>query len=253
MALVPGATTRTLDGHVHAAWADASRGDLRPSGPSQADGSPLAALATDLASATGAGIDAVVWATQVHGPGVAVVGHGHDAGGTGTGIVFRNFGDYDALVTAAPGTALCVLTADCAAIALASAEGVCSAVHAGWRGLVAGVVEAAVTAMRDLGASDVTASLGPCIHAPCYEFSPTDLDTVAAVYGPSVRGTTTGGRPALDLVAAVAAAVAAAGARFVDDVDVCTACGARQFSHRARRDVGRQALLVWPGDPGDGL
>src|SRR5674476_1670641 len=69
---------------------------------------------------------------------------------------------------AAPGTALCVLTADCAAIALASAEGVCSAVHAGWRGLVAGVVEAAVTAMRDLGASDVTASLGPCIHAPCY-------------------------------------------------------------------------------------
>src|SRR5674476_1670642 len=55
-----------------------------------------------------------------------------------------------------------------AAIALASAEGVCSAVHAGWRGLAAGVVEAAVTAMRDLGASDVTASLGPCIHAPCY-------------------------------------------------------------------------------------
>jgi copper oxidase (laccase) domain-containing protein len=249
VALVPGATIRTLDGHVQAAWSDATRGDLRPCGHSQADGSPLAALATDLASATGSSIDEVVWATQVHRPGVAVVGHPYEAGGTG--MVFRNLGDYDALVTAAPGTALCVLTADCAAIALASPEGVCSAVHAGWRGLVAGVVEAAASAMRDLGASDVTASLGPCIHAPCYEFSPSDLDTVAAVYGPSVRETTTAGRPALDLVASVAAAVAAAGARLVDDVDVCTACGDRQFSHRARRDVGRQALLVWSGDPGD--
>ncbi len=251
MALVPGATTRTLDGHVRAAWSDATRGDLRPSGHGRADGSPLAALVIDLAAATGARIDEVVWGTQVHGSRVAVVGHHDAAGGTGTGMVFRNVGDHDALVTAAPGTALCVLTADCAAIALASPEGVCGAVHAGWRGLVAGVVEAAASAMRDLGASDVTASLGPCIHGPCYEFSPSDLDTVAAVYGTSVRGTTTGGRPALDLVAAVAAAAAAAGARLVDDVDICTACGDRQFSHRARRDVGRQALVVWSDDPGD--
>ncbi len=242
---------------MQAAWSDATRGDLRPSGHGRADGSPLAALATDLASATGTRIDEVVWGTQVHGPGVAVVVHDDAVDGPGTGpspgpgMVFRNIGDYDALVTAAPGTALCVLTADCAAIALASPEGVCGAVHAGWRGLVAGVIEAAASAMRDLGASDITASLGPCIHAPCYEFSSSDLDTVAAAYGTSVRGTTTGGRPALDLVAAVGAAVGAAGARLVDDVDVCTACGHRQFSHRARRDVGRQALVVWSDHPGD--
>jgi hypothetical protein len=128
---------------------------------------------------------------------------------------------------------------------------VCGAVHAGWQGLVAGVVEAAVAAMRDLGAGDVTATLGPCIHAECYEFSPADLDSVAAAYGPTVRATTAAGRPALDLVAGVTAAVTAAGGRMVDGIATCTACGDRQFSHRARRDTGRQALVVWSGAPLD--
>ena len=249
MALVSGTRTTRLGPHVHAAWSDASRGDLRPTGHGRDDGAPLAGLTVDLAAATGARLDEVAWVTQVHGTGVAVVDAPTGASVAG-GVTCRHLGAFDALVATGPGTALCVLTADCAPIALASPEGVIGAVHAGWRGLVDGVVEATVAAMRDRGATEVTAALGPCIHAPCYEFSPEDLATVEAVYGPTVRGTTTAGTPALDLPAGVAAAVAAAGARMIQGPDLCTACADGQFSHRARADTGRQALLVWSTHPG---
>lgn len=81
--------------------------------------------------------------------------------------------------------------------------------------------------------------------ACCYEFSETDLDGVVALYGPLVRGRTGDGAPALDLPAAVSAALAAAGATERHGVDECTGCGSGYFSHRARRDTGRQVLLVW--------
>ena len=145
---------------------------------------------------------------QVHGARIVVV----DAPGSGTGE------DADAAVTTVPGATLAVLTADCAPIALASPEGVTGAVHAGWRGLAAGVVEAAVAEMRRLGASQVDAALGPCIHAECYD---------------------------IDVPAAVRAALVRAGAELVHDEDVCTSCSSEHFSWRARRDDERQAMLVW--------
>ncbi len=159
-------------------------------------------------------------------------------------------GEGDALVSTATATGLAVLTADCGSIALGSPEGVAAAVHAGWRGLVDGVVERAVGAMVALGATDVVGALGPCIHPGCYEFSPSDLDQVAARYGDQVRGRTRDGRPALDLPATVAAALAAAGARQETGIDACTGCGGGYFSHRVRGDVGRQALVVWSSPEG---
>ncbi|MDQ1396914.1 MAG: purine-nucleoside/S-methyl-5-thioadenosine phosphorylase / adenosine deaminase, partial [Acidimicrobiaceae bacterium] len=151
----------------------------------------------------------------------------------------------DAVVTGHPGAALAILTADCAPIALAGDNGTMAAVHAGWRGLTVGVVGAAVATMRDLGAGDVIAALGPCIHAGCYEFSAADLDQVATVLGDDVRGRTAQGRPALDVPAAVRSALARAGAVLVHDENVCTACSSSYFSHRARGEKERQALVVW--------
>jgi copper oxidase (laccase) domain-containing protein len=145
---------------------------------------------------------------------------------------------------------LVVLTADCASVALGSPEGVFAAVHAGWRGLTAGVVEGAIDAMRQMGASDVVGALGPCIHAGCYEFSEEDLAQVAAVLGDRVRGTSEAGRTALDVPAAVSAALEAGGAREIAGREACTACAGGFFSHRARRDSGRQALVVWSDSPG---
>ena len=156
--------------------------------------------------------------------------------------------DADAAVTAVPGAVLAVHTADCAPIALVSPEGVVGAVHAGWRGLAAGVIEAAVDAMRALGAETIEATLGPCIGPECYEFGADDLDAVAAELGDVVRGATADGRPALDLRAGVAAALGRAGVELaggtVGDV-ACTACSGEHYSHRARGETGRQAVLVW--------
>ena len=76
----------------------------------------------------------------------------------------------DAIVTATPGIAISVLTADCQPILLADAQaGVIGAVHAGWRGAQAGVIDAAVAAMQDLGARNIRAVIGPCISQRAYE------------------------------------------------------------------------------------
>ena len=203
-------------------WTSRAEGDLRPS--------HHAARLRELAGWR------VSWLRQVHGAGVVVV----------EGAVAVEGAEGDALVTTCADMALAVLTADCAPVALASPEGVVAAVHAGWAGLAAGVVDRAVDAMRRLGATTVDAALGPCIHAECYEFGPAELDRVAHALGDGVRGVTAAGTPALDLPAAVAAAVDRAGGALVADEDVCTACAAdRCFSHRARADAERQAMLVW--------
>ena len=170
MTQTPGARAVELPGGVMAAWSDASRGDLRPTGHGPADGVPLVLLAGELAEATHSRVDKVAWVTQVHGSQVHAVQSEEKAFGLGPELL--HLGEADALVSASSGVALCVLTADCAPLALASAEGVFGAVHAGWRGLHAGVVEAAVDRMRGWGATEIVGSLGPCIHVECYEKAP---------------------------------------------------------------------------------
>lgn len=176
------------------------------------------------------------WLRQVHGADVVVV----DAPGAHAGE------RADAAVTAVPGAALAIQTADCAPVALVGASGAVGAVHAGWRGLLAGVVERTVAALDELAAGRLQAIVGPCIHAGCYEFGGHELDRLAARYGDVVRGRTSDGRPALDLPAAVGAALAGAGVDLRVGPGACTACGGPDLhSHRARGDVGRQAMVVW--------
>ncbi len=173
--------------------------------------------------------------TQVHGARVVVVDQpGGSAGATA-----------DAAVSAVPGVALAIVTADCAPVAFASPEGVIGVAHAGWRGLVAGVIEETVAAMRDLGARSVLAALGPCIHPECYAFGLSDLEAVVARLGPAVRSETSDGQPALDIPTAVAVALERAGAELVADAGICTACSSDHWSWRARQDRQRQATVVW--------
>jgi len=175
-------------------------------------------------------------AKQVHGANVAVV----DAATDATAV-----GEADALITSDPRVAVAVRTADCPPVALAGA-GVVGVVHAGWRGLAAGVLARAVDAMRTAGAERIEAALGPCVRAECYEFGPRDLDTLAASLGDGVRATTASGMPALDLPAAVRAALRALHVPLVHDAGVCTACAVQEYwSHRARGERERQATVVW--------
>lgn len=180
------------------------------------------------------------WVRQVHGTRVvSVAGPGGESGS-----------EADALVTKEKAAALAVFTADCAPVALvADAHGapVLGAVHAGWRGLLDGVIDAAVEAVRRHGVSNVSAAIGPCIHAECYAFSPADLAPVVNRFGEDVGSTTAGGQPALDLPATVRAALEGAGVTVVFESDKCTACSSEFFSHRARREPERQAMVTWSG------
>ena len=171
------------------------------------------------------------WVRQVHGAGVVEV----DAPGGG--------GDGDALVTVGTGVSLVVLAADCAPIALVAA-GVVAAVHCGWRGLVAGVLESAVRVVRERGRGPVRAVIGPCISPAHYEFGADELEQVTRRLGTTVGGSTESGGLALDLRAGVGAALASAGVDDRTDVDVCTYASSDYFSHRRDGVTGRQALIV---------
>ncbi|MHC0053763.1 peptidoglycan editing factor PgeF [Actibacterium sp. D379-3] len=89
----------------------------------------------------------------------------------------------DAAVTATPGVALAILTADCQPVLFADARaGVIGAAHAGWRGALDGVLEATLDAMETLGAdrADTVAVIGPCISQRAYEVGPEFLDAFLA-------------------------------------------------------------------------
>lgn len=222
---------RPLGSGAFVRWTSRADGDLRPP-PGTGRHGALEVVADR----------PVAWAAQVHGAAVVV------AGGPGP------WGTGDALVTTRPGLGVAVFTADCAPVALSGGHGpgpdhVVAAVHAGWRGLGAGVVGAAVAELRAHGATRFTAAVGPCIHAECYPVGTDVLAPLAERFGPEVASVTDDGRPALDLPAAVRAALARAGVDAIHDNQPCTACTpASCFSHRARGDAGRQAMVVW----GDG-
>ena len=157
-------------------------------------------------------------------------------------------GEGDGLVTTDPGVLLAVLTADCAPVLLADpAARVVGAVHAGWRGLAAGVVEAGVAAMAGLGADPAhcVGLVGPAVGGCCYEVGPEVREAVGGRL-PAALATTRDGRPALDPAAGAAQALALAG---VGQVTVAGECSfdleERFFSHRRDHGrTGRQAGLI---------
>ncbi len=175
------------------------------------------------------------WLHQVHGTTTVAV----DAPGAAAGA------RADAAVAAVPGAVVAVQTADCAPVILVG-DGVVAAVHAGWRGLLDGVLEVAVDAVRTRGDDPVAAWLGPCIGPECYEFGAEDLALVVERCGPAAAGTSAGGGPALDLPAAVAAVLASLDVEVVGSDGRCTACDAATcWSHRARVEPERHAIAAW--------
>lgn len=197
----------------------------------------VAANRARLATRTGLPDPAGWWfLDQVHGAGVLTV--------TGPASAGADPPTADAAVTASPGVPLVVLTADCAPIALADDLAV-GVVHAGWRGLLAGVVPAAVAALRAVGAGPVRAALGACVRPAHYEFGRGDLDRLVARFGRGVEGRTHDDRPALDVAAAVRVALGEVGVTAVDDPGWCTVADPdRWFSHRRDGITGRQGLVV---------
>ena len=180
------------------------------------------------------GAGAIVGVHQVHGAAVAAVDQPW-AAGAGP--------QADAMVTRRPGVALCVITADCAPVLLADSQaGVIGAVHAGWRGAVAGVLEAAVAAMAALGADParIAAAVGPCIRQPSYEVGADLRGAVLADRPEAARffmEGTRGDRWQFDLAGYCAMRLAGVGRVDVLDADTAADPG-RFFSHRRRTLAG---------------
>lgn len=177
------------------------------------------------------------WLNQVHGADVAFI---TELGGCAGAVA-------DGAVTAVPDAVLALHTADCAPVVVVG-DGALGVAHAGWRGVVAGVIGRVVDGVRraQRPASTVTelrAVIGPVIRPSSYEFGADDLAAVAAAAGCDVSGATSWGTPALDLCAAVLGALNAAGVSDVEDLGLDTA-GGGFFSHRARGDRGRQATAA---------
>ncbi|GJQ28930.1 MAG: laccase domain protein [Phycisphaerae bacterium] len=199
-------------------------------------------------AAIGASGREVVQVYQVHGLAARVFRRGdpsRDAGPDGP-IDFK----ADALITDDPARVVAVRVADCAPVLLASADGrVVAAVHAGWRGVVAGVLPAAVLAMRHLGAGNLVAAVGPCIGPEAFEVGPEVLAEFRRVFGPEapVRERADG-KGHVDLKAALASQAREAGVDLIDVLPHCTARDAmRFFSHRRERGVtGRMVGLIGP-------
>ncbi len=139
------------------------------------------------------------------------------------------------------------LAADCLPVALGS-DGAVAMIHAGWRGLAAGVLDEGVLALRELGGErDIAAVIGPGAGPCCYEVGP----EVHAAFGfhsateDQDSAAPTGGSP-IDLKALARERLLAAGVDRVHDVGLCTICDERFFSHRRESTLaGRQAGIAW--------
>ena len=181
--------------------------------------------------------------TQVHGVAVAEV----NAAGWREGEGPR----ADALVTARRGAALGIVTGDCAPVLFADAEaGVAGAAHAGWRGAVAGVLEATVAAMERLGAARarIAAAIGPCIGQASYEVGAELRDAVLAANPGDARFFAPGARREdrwqFDLPGYCAARLEALGLAAVAPLGVDTLAEEhRFFSHRRRTLAGGEAPI----------
>ncbi|MGY1807411.1 peptidoglycan editing factor PgeF [Blastococcus sp. SYSU D00669] len=201
------------------------------------DPAAVAANRERLAHELGVPGEQLVWMTQVHGAGVAVVDGPQDA----------PVPDTDALVTAERGLVLCVLVADCVPVLLSDAEaGVVAAVHAGREGVRKKVVPAALAAMGRLGARAraITALLGPSVCGACYEV-PAALQAEVARVVPGAAVRTRRGTPGLDLRAGVAEQLGRAGVGQVVHDPRCTVEDRFLFSHRRDGVTGRQAGVVF--------
>lgn len=192
----------------------------------------------DVAKAPARAIEVIdrpwVQARQVHGAAVLVIDE-----------VLPEGAEADVLVTSRRDVALAVRSADCATLALVGDDGSVAAVHAGWRGLADGAIDAAVTELRMRGAEHVRAVVGPHIGVECYEFGGDDLAALAARFGDGIVGRTSDERLALDVAEVVRRALIEASVELVASDPRCTACSEDLWSHRAAGDTERQALVVW--------
>jgi polyphenol oxidase len=203
-----------------------------------------------MAAALGAKHDALISVYQVHSPDAVIV----------EGPWRGERPKADAMVTATPGLALGITTADCGPVLFADAEArVIGAAHAGWRGAVTGVLESTIAAMERLGArrATIVAVLGPTISQKAYEVGPDFIKRFAEEAPGHERFFKEAERPdhaMFDLPGFIGARLEAAGIGAFTNLGLCTYSDEERFfsyrrtTHRKDPDYGRliSAITLTP-------
>ena len=179
-----------------------------------------------------------VWLTQVHGARVINADHP------------QTTMQADACIATRAGVVCAIMTADCAPVLLADRCGrVVGAAHAGWRGLASGVLETTVNAMRDCGAEEILAWLGPGIGPQAFEVGEDVLDAFAHLQADASVFRAIADRPGkflADLPALAKRALAGVGVTQVSGGEHCTVTDPKRFySFRRERTTGRMASMIW--------
>ncbi|MEZ4408177.1 MAG: peptidoglycan editing factor PgeF [Polyangiales bacterium] len=189
-----------------------------------------------LAERVGYDLARLHWRSQVHGGVVHEAQAGEDP------AELRAL-EADGLVARDAGEAVSVRVADCVPVLLADPEtGAVAAVHAGWRGVEARVVEEGLRVMAPREAGAVIAALGPSIGPCCFEVGDDVAARIAAVSAPEVV-VAGGPKPRVDLWRALEVQLAALGVTTVERVGGCTMCDAERF-HSFRRDGKTSGRMV---------
>ncbi len=158
--------------------------------------------------------------------------------------------EADAAVTCTRGVVLAVLTADCLPVLVADAAGtVVAAIHAGWRGLAAGIVERAVARVAALAGHDAAlhAYVGPAISRSRYEVGAEVRDALLAADAAATAAfeATRPGHWLCDLPLLAGRRLARAGVARITQSGICTHTDPRFYSHRRDGVTGRFASLIW--------
>lgn len=189
------------------------------------------------------GCERVVWLRAQHGNAVGYVDGAELA--RGSSQADGEPPEVDGLVTTEAGLAVGSLSADCALIVLGDPlAGVIATAHCGRPGLLAGIIDATVHAMRSRGAGSLKAAIGPSICGFCYEVPQRVADEVVATV-PAAKAVSRTGTAALDIGAGVAAQLAACDVEIVRRVGGCTREDPTLFSYRRDGVTGRLGALVW--------
>ena len=171
----------------------------------------------------------------------------------GSGFFEPAFADTDALITRLENTPLVVHIADCTPVLLYDrVKRACAAVHAGWRGMAAGVIEAAINAMEasyGTDPADLVAAVGPCIGPCCFEVDEDVADVFRSDFGEGVLiPAKDGAKTRVDLPKCAVEALTGRGVpeNGIDVSGDCTRCdGDRFYSHRRMgENRGTQAAII---------
>ena len=151
----------------------------------------------------------------------------------------------DALFTAQERKVLTIQVADCVPIALTSNCGAIALIHAGWKGLLNGVIENASETLQKEFPGDQLAVVGPHIGVCCYEYGRKDLDSFIEMFGTSVAGVTNSLADSLDLMAIVRVILEKRGIELAYKDGSCTSCDSKFWSYRSSGTQKRQSLFAW--------